>query len=246
MNNQFDKLTRNTARAASPRRPLKQLCLGLAGMTLACFTLANKAEAEDSRPPNATSKQGETLQPTIIANGVFPLTQEAADAALDAIAFIAAAVRGYDSIHVTDAVRPLWRAQLAYWYPQLPPVTQQWYANAPQILASMRTQWPPLDPWRRAATLQQWTMDLPYMLAMVEPVLAKAQAIEMQQSQVSRIQPRQAKAAPPALTDAEAINKLNSNMQSANQLQNFSTLSTANTLNLMNAMSGRSSSWSTR
>jgi len=60
----------------------------------------------------------------ILAQGQFQLTQEAADAALDAIDFIAAAVRGYDAIDVTNIVRPIWRAHLAYWYPQLPPVTQ--------------------------------------------------------------------------------------------------------------------------
>src|SRR5258708_33188587 len=126
MNNQFDGLTRNPARPVSPRRPLKQFCLGLAGVTLACFALANTAEAAES-VPNSTRKTGETMQQHIIANGVYPLTQEAADAALDAIEFIAAAVRGYDSIHVTGVVRPIWRAHLAYWYPQLPAVTQQWY-----------------------------------------------------------------------------------------------------------------------
>lgn len=246
MNNQFDEITKDVARPVSPRQSLKQFCLGLAGMTLACFALANKAEADDSQPRTATTKQGDAMQQVIIAKGVFPLTQEAADAALDAIEFIAAAVRGYDSIHVTGTFRSLWRSHLAYCYPQLPAVTQQWYANAPQMLASMRTQWPLLDPWRRAATLQQWTMELPYMLSMVEPVLAQAQAVEMQQVQRSQTEHWQVKATSPTLTDTEAINNLNSNMQNATQMQNFSTLQTANTLNLMNAMSGRGSSWSTR
>lgn len=234
MNNQFDELTRNL----SPGRPLRQFCLAFASMTLACFALANKAEAADS-PRNTTTNQGETMQQVIIARGAFPLTQEAADAALDSIEFIAAAVRGYDSIHVTGTVRSLWRSQLAYWYPQLPAMTQRWYANAPQMLASMRAQWPLLDPYRRAATLQQMSMDLPYMLAMVEPVLARAQAVEMQQVQRPQIEPWQAKAAaPPALTDTQAINELNRNMRSANQMQNFNTQMTFSTLNLMSAMSG--------
>ena len=110
------------------------------------------------------------MKQIILAQGQFPLTQEAADAALDAIDFIAAAVRGYDAIDVTNIVRPIWRAHLAYWYPQLPPVTQQWYANAPQMLASIRAQWPLLDPSQRGAILQQWTMELPQMLWMVDPV----------------------------------------------------------------------------
>jgi hypothetical protein len=239
MNNQFDELTKNLARPVSPGRPLKQFCVGLAGMTLACFALANQAEAAD--PPYATRKQAETMQQQqpIIANGVFPLTQEAADAGLDAIEFIAAAVRGYNSIHVTGNVRPLWRARLAYWYPQLPAVTQRWYANAPQMLASMRAQWPLLDPWSRAAWLNQWTMELPSMLSMVEPVLAQAQAVEMQQSQRPQIEHWQAKATQPTLTDSQAVNQLNSNMRSADRLGSFNTSMTTSTINLMNAMSGR-------
>jgi hypothetical protein len=83
------------------------------------------------------------------------------------------------------------------------------------------------------------SMDLPYMLSMVEPVLARAQAVEMQQVQRPQIEPWQAKAAnPPALTDAQAINELNRNMRNANQMQNFNTQMTFSTLNLMNAMSG--------
>src|SRR5262245_50592214 len=122
------------------------------------------------------------MQQIILAQGMFPLTQESADAALDAIDFMAAAVRGYDAIDVTDIVRPIWRAHLAYWYPQLPPLAQQWYANAPQILASIRAQWPLLDSWQRGAVLQQWAMVLPQMLWMVDPVLAEAQTVEMQQA----------------------------------------------------------------
>ena len=50
------------------------------------------------------------MKQIILAQGQLPLTQEAADAALDAIDFIAAAVRGYDAIDVTNIVRPIWRA----------------------------------------------------------------------------------------------------------------------------------------
>jgi hypothetical protein len=183
----------------------------------------------------------------VLAQGQLPLTQEAADAALDAIDFIAAAVRGYDAIDVTNIVRPIWRAHLAYWYPQLPPVTQQWYANAPQMLASIRAQWPLLDPSQRGAVLQQWTMELPQMLWMVDPVLAEAQGIEMQQAQRSQFEELRQMAArgrPAALTEAQAIDELNKRRQSAINLQNFSTQMTANTLNLMAAMSGRSGGWS--
>lgn len=189
------------------------------------------------------------MKQIILAQGQFQLTQEAADAALDAIDFIAAAVRGYDAIDVTNIVRPIWRAHLAYWYPQLPPVTQQWYANAPQMLASIRAQWPLLDPSQRGAILQQWTMELPQMLWMVDPVLAEAQALEMQQvqrSQFEELRQMAARGRPAALTETQAIDELNRRRQGAINLQNFSTQMTANTLNLMAAMSGRSGGWSAR
>jgi hypothetical protein len=185
----------------------------------------------------------------ILAQGLFSLTQEAADAALDAIDFIAAAVRGYDAIEVTDIVRPIWRQYLAYWYPQLPPAAQQWYANAPQILGSIHGYWPQLNSWQRNAVLQQWAMDLPAMLWMIDPVLAQAQAIEMEETQRSRLADLRQDARsgqPSELSSQQAIDELNRGMQSAIDLQNFSTKMTANTLNLMNAMSGRKSGWTTR
>jgi hypothetical protein len=180
----------------------------------------------------------------ILAQGILPLTQDAADAALDAIDFIASAVRGFDAIDVTNIVRPIWRAHLAFWYPQLPAMTQQWYSNAPQMLASIQLYWPLLDPGQRAAMLQQWAMNLPYMLWMIDPVLAEAQAVEMQDSQRSQLDDLRGTATPPPeITDEEAINELNREMQNATNLQNFAAHMTANTLNQMNVMSGRGSSW---
>jgi hypothetical protein len=180
------------------------------------------------------------MQQTILAQGFFPLTEEAADAALDAIDFIAAAVRGYDAIDVTDVVRPIWRAHLAYWYPQLPPLTQQWYANAPLLLASIRARWPLLYPGQRAATLQMWAMDLPHMLWMVDPVLAEAQEREMDQSQRSQLDDLRAAARQPAMTEADAVNALNRERENTTNLQNFATQMTANTLDLMRAINSSS------
>ena len=189
------------------------------------------------------------MQPIILAEGLVPLTQESADAALDTIDFIAATVRGYDAIDVTNIVRPIWRAHLAYWYPHLPPETQQWFANAPQMLASIQAEWPLLDPGQRGGILQQWAMELPQMLLMIEPVLAEAQAMEMQEthrSQLADLRQRAKDAQPPALTDAQAINELNRRRQNAAAIGNIGTQMTANTLNLMAAMSGRAGGWSTR
>jgi hypothetical protein len=124
--------------------------------------------------------QGGHMRQLILAKGPPDLTREAADAALDAIDFIAAAVRGYDAIEVTHAVRSLWRTHLANWYPSLPLVTRTWYATAPLRLATIEAQWQMLDPMQRGLLLQQWSMDLPHMLMMLDPVLEQAQDMETQ------------------------------------------------------------------
>ena len=45
MNNKFDELTKSVAQSVTRRGALKKFGVGLAGMALACFGLANKAEA---------------------------------------------------------------------------------------------------------------------------------------------------------------------------------------------------------
>jgi len=45
MNNKFDELTKQMAQSVTRRGALKKFGVGLAGMALACFGLANKAEA---------------------------------------------------------------------------------------------------------------------------------------------------------------------------------------------------------
>ena len=45
MNNQFDELTKGLAQSVTRRAALKKFGVGLAGMALACFGLANKAKA---------------------------------------------------------------------------------------------------------------------------------------------------------------------------------------------------------
>lgn len=46
MNHQFDELTKGLAQSVTRRGALKKFGVGLAGMALACFGLANKAEAD--------------------------------------------------------------------------------------------------------------------------------------------------------------------------------------------------------
>jgi len=43
MNNKFDELTKSLAQSVSRRAALKKFGVGVAGMALACFGLANKA-----------------------------------------------------------------------------------------------------------------------------------------------------------------------------------------------------------
>src|SRR6185312_11142018 len=45
MNTQFDELTKSLAQSVTRRTALKKFSIGLAGMALACFGLAGKAEA---------------------------------------------------------------------------------------------------------------------------------------------------------------------------------------------------------
>ena len=50
MSNKFDELTKGMAQSVTRRAALKKFGVGLAGMTLAFFGLANKAKAGHCRP----------------------------------------------------------------------------------------------------------------------------------------------------------------------------------------------------
>jgi hypothetical protein len=183
------------------------------------------------------------MEDMLLADGPPPLSTQAADAALDAIDFIAAAVRGVDVIDVTDILRPLWRTHLAAWYPHLPPPTREWYANAPLILATLRAQWPLLDPWRRAALLQQWSFELPQMLWMLDPVLAQAQAVAMNQNITSNLAAMRQQAAQgrstPADSETDALDELARRGRMTQMLQDHSTTMTNLTIGLMRSINSR-------
>ena len=169
------------------------------------------------------------------------LTVQAADAALDMIDTIAATVRGVDLIDVTNTVRPLWREHLAESYPYLPPLTRNWYATAPQVLAGLRTQWPMLAPWQQQQLIQQWSYELPRMLAMLDPVLAQAQAIDGQSSIQGHIQDLRntAAQAPPAGGYAAARNEYERQQDMAQSLADHSVRMTNLTNTLIRSMGGR-------
>ncbi|HRI15404.1 MAG TPA: hypothetical protein PLX89_20605 [Verrucomicrobiota bacterium] len=50
MNTRFDELTKGLAQSVTRRGALRKFSAGLAGMALACFGLANKAEAGKNPP----------------------------------------------------------------------------------------------------------------------------------------------------------------------------------------------------
>ena len=54
MNNKFDELTKKLAQSVTRRAALKKFGVGLAGMALACFGLADKAQAKGQ--PKASGK----------------------------------------------------------------------------------------------------------------------------------------------------------------------------------------------
>jgi hypothetical protein len=197
-----------------------------------------------------------------LAEGPPPLTVEAADAALDEIDFIAAAVRGVDTIDATGIVKRLWRDHLTLWYPRLPTPTREWYAGAPGRLVWLRTQFPLMPPPQRAMLLQQWAAELPSMLEMLDPVLAQAQAqqahdeqtrahilkmlAEMRQQvlQASQSAPTPAPPAPSRVPASDAasiaaINELRRRADMSVILQNHATRMTALTLGQMRAINRR-------
>jgi hypothetical protein len=56
MNNKFDEIARGMAESVTRRQALKKFSFGIVGMALACFGLANKAEAGGCKHPGANCK----------------------------------------------------------------------------------------------------------------------------------------------------------------------------------------------
>ena len=118
------------------------------------------------------------MQDAVISPGPPPLTLSAADGAIDLIDFMAAAVRGVDTIDVTPAMRESWRAYLAQYYPMLPPPDRMWFANASFMLAQIHQGWAQLSEQQRTATVQAWSMILPAILQFAAPVLGQGAAAQ--------------------------------------------------------------------
>jgi hypothetical protein len=54
MNNKFDELTKGLAQTTTRRQALKKLGIGLAGMAIACFGLADRANGAKTCLPNGS------------------------------------------------------------------------------------------------------------------------------------------------------------------------------------------------
>jgi hypothetical protein len=118
------------------------------------------------------------MQDAVISPGPPPLTLSAADGAIDLIDFMAAAVRGVDTIDVTPAMRESWRSYLAQYYPMLPPPDRMWFANASFMLAQIHQGWAQLSEQQRTATVQAWSTILPAILQFAAPVLGQGAAAQ--------------------------------------------------------------------
>ena len=58
MNNKFDELTKSMAQSVTRREALKKFGVGLAGLALACFGLANSAKGATTSAKDADCKSG--------------------------------------------------------------------------------------------------------------------------------------------------------------------------------------------
>jgi hypothetical protein len=108
---------------------------------------------------------------TVISQGPPPLTEEAADCAIDMIDFMAAVVRGVDTIDVTPAVRQAWRAHLITYYPMLNPADRYFFATAQYALSALQATWPQLGDYQRDMYRSNWASMLPAILQFAAPVV---------------------------------------------------------------------------
>ena len=107
----------------------------------------------------------------VLHPGPPPLTEDAVQAAIDVIDFMAAEVRGVDLIDVTPQVRRLWQQHVVAHYPQTGPDGRQFLASGDQMLAAIRANWPRMSEPQRQFFRQQWGQQLSGFLQFLQPVL---------------------------------------------------------------------------
>jgi hypothetical protein len=177
----------------------------------------------------------------LLSAGPPPLTQIAADSALELIDFMAAVVRGVDTIDVTPQVRDAWRAYLAENYPMLGPPDRYWFATAHITLATIQGSWSQMPPEQQAVYRQAWANALPGMLQFVTPALqAGAAAAAVPSGMIAaHIEQQQAPAAPALSASDAAQLELQRQRTTTGMLTGMSTMMANNTITMMHAMSGR-------
>jgi hypothetical protein len=135
-----------------------------------------RVETVSASVPDSTAKTSVKEEPmemdnNILAAGPPPLTVEAADRSIDLIDFVVAAVRGIDLIDVTPAVREAWRHFLSSHYQLMDLEHRGFFASAPAMLSSIRSQWSLMPPLQQAALQQIWASVLPEMISWIDAAL---------------------------------------------------------------------------
>jgi hypothetical protein len=185
----------------------------------------------------------------VIAVGPPTLTLQAADCALDFIAFTASEVRGVKHMAVDPVMRKNWRVYLAMRYAMLAPQDRAWFASAPDTMAVLRANFSHL-PWlSRVAVRQQWATAMPGILQFIAPVVMASQEgaprqsmarqlgdMIRQQQFAAMIQQQQQSAA--TSRDLQVQKELFNNSARSITLQTGMINSTNDTINLMHAYSG--------
>jgi len=110
----------------------------------------------------------------VIAEGPPPLSKQAAEASIDLIDFMAAVVRGVDTIDVTPDMRKRWVAHLSTYYPMLPPMDRYWFAMADVSLAALQAGWDQTPPQQREMARQSWEQPIAAVLQFASPVIGAA------------------------------------------------------------------------
>ncbi len=118
----------------------------------------------------------------VIAVGPPALTRQAADSALDFIAFTASEVRHVKNMEIDQAMRDKWATYLAVRYPMLAPADRMWFASAPDTMAALRADWPRIGWVNRMTVRQHWAEAMPGILQFVAPVVLTSQEGASRQS----------------------------------------------------------------
>lgn len=170
---------------------MKHLLITLTG-TLSLLLAVASANAQVAGSPSnvpvpspATSA-GQTstaaVPGDVIAVGPPVLTRQAADSALDFVAFTVSEVRHVKGMEIDQAMRDKWATYLAVRYPMLAPADRAWFASAPETMATLRADWPRIGWVNRMTVRQRWAEAMPGILQFVAPVVLTSQEGASRQS----------------------------------------------------------------